>query len=46
VPVAKGVSDIGFTEITPVSDLKPGSGIVVKKTFFVLAKMVNTGEDE
>jgi cobalt-zinc-cadmium efflux system membrane fusion protein len=46
VPVAKGVADIGFTEITPVRDLKPGSGIVVKKTFFVLAKMVNTGEEE
>lgn len=46
VPVAKGVSDIGFTEITPVKDLKPGSAIVIKKTFFVLAKMVNTGEDE
>lgn len=46
IPVAKGVSDIGFTEITPVKDLKPGSEIVVKKTFFVLAKMVNTGGDE
>lgn len=46
VPVAKGVSDIGFTEITPVKELKPGSKIVTKKTFFVLAKMVNTGEDE
>ncbi|SDF56485.1 RND family efflux transporter, MFP subunit [Mucilaginibacter pineti] len=46
VPVAKGVADIGFTEITPVKDLKPGSMIVTKKTFFVLAKMVNTGEEE
>lgn len=46
VPVAKGVADIGFTEITPVRDLKPGSAVVVKKTFFVLAKMVNTGEEE
>jgi len=46
VPVAKGVSDIGFTEITPVKNLKPGSIIVIKKTFFVLAKMVNTGEEE
>ncbi|MEO7215207.1 efflux RND transporter periplasmic adaptor subunit [Mucilaginibacter sp.] len=46
VSLAKGVSDIGFTEITPVKELKEGSKIVVKKTFFVLAKMVNTGEDE
>ncbi len=46
VPLSKGVSDIGFTEITPVKELKEGSKIVVKKTFFVLAKMVNTGEEE
>lgn len=46
VPLAKGVSDIGFTEITPVKELKEGSKIVVKKTFFVLAKMANTGEEE
>jgi RND family efflux transporter MFP subunit len=46
VPLAKGVSDIGFTEITPVKELKEGSKIVVKKTFFVMAKMVNTGEEE
>ncbi|TDO20826.1 efflux RND transporter periplasmic adaptor subunit [Pedobacter duraquae] len=44
IAVAKGISDIGFTEITPVKELKKGVKIVVKKTFFVLAKMVNTGE--
>lgn len=46
IAVAKGVSDIGFTEITPVRELKKGARIVVKKTFFVLAKLVNSGEDE
>ncbi len=46
IPVAKGVADIGYTGITPVKNLKPGSMIVTKKTFFVLAKMVNTGEEE
>ena len=46
IAVAKGVSDIGFTEITPVRELKKDARIVIKKTFFVLAKMVNTGEDE
>jgi RND family efflux transporter MFP subunit len=46
IPVAKGVSDIGFTEITPVKNLRAGSRIVTKKTFFVMAKMVNTGEVE
>ena len=46
IAVAKGVSDIGFTEITPVRELKKDARIVIKKTFFVLAKMVNTGEEE
>ncbi|MET1054182.1 MAG: efflux RND transporter periplasmic adaptor subunit [Pedobacter sp.] len=46
IAVAKGVSDVGFTEITPVVDLKPGSAIVIRKTFFVLAKMVNTGDED
>ena len=46
IAVAKGVSDVGYTEITPVHDLKPGSAIVIRKTFFVLAKMVNTGDED
>jgi cobalt-zinc-cadmium efflux system membrane fusion protein len=46
VAVAKGVSDVGFTEITPVHELETGSRIVTKKTFFVLAKMVNTGDED
>ena len=46
IPVAKGVSDIGFTEITPVKNLRTGSRIVTKKTFFVMAKMVNTVGEE
>jgi len=46
IAVGRGVSDVGYTEITPVQDLKPGSAIVTRKTFFVLAKMVNTGDDD
>ena len=46
VPLVKGVSDIGFTEITPIKELKQGSKIVVKNTFFVMAKMVNTVGEE
>lgn len=46
VPVAKGNSDIGFTEITPVKELTPGAKIVTKGAFFVMAKMTNTGEQE
>jgi cobalt-zinc-cadmium efflux system membrane fusion protein len=46
IPVARGVSDVGFTGITPVETLNPGASIVIKSTFFVMAKMVNTGEEE
>jgi cobalt-zinc-cadmium efflux system membrane fusion protein len=46
IAVAAGVADVGYTEITPVQELKPGVGIVTKKTFFVLAKMVNTGDED
>jgi cobalt-zinc-cadmium efflux system membrane fusion protein len=45
IPVIKGVSDIGFTEITPVKELKKGAKVVTKNTFFVMAKMVNTGDE-
>ncbi|CAM3930807.1 RND family efflux transporter, MFP subunit [Pedobacter westerhofensis] len=46
IAIARGVSDVGFTEITPVQDLKPGAAIVTRKTFFVLAKMINTGDED
>jgi cobalt-zinc-cadmium efflux system membrane fusion protein len=46
IAVARGVSDVGFTEITPVRELRAGSAIVTRKTFFVLAKMVNTGDED
>lgn len=43
VQVAKGASDVGFTEITPVKNIAPGTQIIVKGAFFVMAKMTNTG---
>jgi cobalt-zinc-cadmium efflux system membrane fusion protein len=46
VAIAKGVSDIGFTEITSVKELDRNSKIAVKNTFFVMAKMINTGDEE
>ncbi len=45
VPVAKGNTDIGFTEITPVKSIAPGAKVVIKGAFFVMAKMTNTGEE-
>ncbi len=42
VAVAKGTSDIGYTEITLLKEIPAGAKIVVKGAFFVSAKMTNT----
>ena len=44
--VVKGVSDIGYTEITLVRDIPPATRIIIKGAFFANAKMTNTGEEE
>jgi cobalt-zinc-cadmium efflux system membrane fusion protein len=44
IPVQKGVSDIGYTEITPVKELPKNARIVTQGAFFILAKITNTGE--
>ncbi|TKK66417.1 efflux RND transporter periplasmic adaptor subunit [Ilyomonas limi] len=44
--VVKGVSDIGYTEITLVRDIPPATRIITKGAFFANAKMTNTGEEE
>ncbi len=46
IPVAKGSSDVGYTEITVLKEIPVNAKIVVKGAFFVLAKMTNTGEEE
>jgi membrane fusion protein, heavy metal efflux system len=43
IPVAKGTTDIGYTEITLLKPVPPNTNIVVKGAFFVLAKMTNSG---
>jgi RND family efflux transporter MFP subunit len=43
VAVLKGVSDIGYTEITPVTELPKDAQIVTKGAFFIMAKMTNAG---
>jgi len=42
IPVAKGTSDVGYTEVTLLKEVPPGAKIVIKGAFFVLAKMTNT----
>jgi len=44
--VVKGVSDIGYTEVTLVKNLPPNAKIITKGAFFANAKMTNTGEHE
>lgn len=46
IPVAKGRTDVGFTQITPLKTVNPDQNIVTKGAFFVLAKMTNSGEGE
>ena len=46
IPVAKGTTDVGYTEITLLKEIPLDARIVVKGAFFVLAKMTNTGEHE
>lgn len=44
IPVAKGTSDIGYSEITLLKDIPANAQIVTKGAFFVLGKMTNSGE--
>ncbi|MFP7656913.1 efflux RND transporter periplasmic adaptor subunit [Chryseobacterium proteolyticum] len=46
IEVVKGSSDMGYTAITPVTEIAPDSKIVVKSTFFVNAKLTNAGEQD
>jgi membrane fusion protein, heavy metal efflux system len=46
VQVVKGASDVGYTEVTLLKDVRPKTPVVTKGAFFVLAKMSNTGGHE
>ena len=46
IPVTKGVSDIGFTQIVPIKAIPKGAKIITKGAFFVLAKMTNKSDEE
>ena len=45
IPVAKGVTDLGYTQITPLKPIHPNAKIVTKNAFFILAKLNNKGEE-
>lgn len=42
IPVAKGKTDVGYTEITLLREIPKDAKIVTKGAFFVSAKMTNT----
>jgi RND family efflux transporter MFP subunit len=46
IPVRKGTTDVGYSEITLLKDIPMDSKVVVKGAFFLLAKMTNSGEHE
>ena len=46
IPVAKGTSDVGYSEITILKDVPAGVKVVIKGAFFILAKQTNIGEKE
>lgn len=45
IPVAKGTTDLGYTQITPLKPIPANIKVVTKNAFFILAKMNNTGEE-
>lgn len=46
IPVRKGTTDVGYSEITVLKDIPATAKIATKGAFFLLAKMTNSGEHE
>lgn len=46
IPVRKGTTDVGYSEITLLKDIPLNSKVVIKGAFFLLAKKTNSGEHE
>jgi RND family efflux transporter MFP subunit len=44
IPIRKGTTDLGYSEITLLKDIPKDSKIVTNGAFFILAKMNNKGE--
>ncbi|MCC6702320.1 MAG: efflux RND transporter periplasmic adaptor subunit [Fluviicola sp.] len=44
IPVRKGTTDVGYSEITLLKEIPADSKVVVSGAFFILAKMNNKGE--
>lgn len=46
IPIAKGTTDIGYSEITLLKEIPANAMIVTKGAFFILAKMTNSETHE
>ena len=46
IPILKGTTDIGYSEITLLKEIPTDAKIVTNGAFFILAKMTNSGEEE
>ncbi len=46
IPVRKGTTDVGYSEVTILKDIPVDAKIATKGSFFILAKMTNSGEHE
>jgi RND family efflux transporter MFP subunit len=44
IPIRKGTTDIGYSEITLLKNIPANSKVVVNGAFFIMAKMNNKGE--
>ncbi len=42
IPVVKGTSDVGYSEITLLNNIPADAKVVIKGSFFILAKQTNT----
>lgn len=42
IPVVKGTTDVGYSEITLLKEVPAGTKVVIKGSFFILAKQTNT----
>ncbi|MBO9618646.1 MAG: efflux RND transporter periplasmic adaptor subunit [Niabella sp.] len=45
IPIAKGIVDVGYTQVTLLGEIPSGARVVTKGAFFILAKMTNTGDE-
>lgn len=46
IEVVRGVSNVGYTAITPVSEIPKDAKVAIKGAFFINAKLSNTGGHE